>query len=135
MLVPTTPVPNQGVSEAIYEDDWRLYYVQRRAILRRLAQSAFATAIVVLTLAVIPTSIQPVHPLAMKFIGALAALCVLATAFQWFRFNWVLGGWRCPRCRKPFFHSTFVRNPFGNRCRHCSLRRLKESEIAHTSQA
>jgi hypothetical protein len=27
----------------------------------------------------------------------------------------------CPRCRKPFFHTTFVQNPLVRRCLHCGL--------------
>lgn len=45
-LVPTSPMSNQGTPETAYEDDWRLYYAQRRAIMRRLGQYAFGAALV-----------------------------------------------------------------------------------------
>ncbi len=84
----------------------------------------------ILLFAIVPDATQVRHPAIMNVLGAIGALFLLATAFQWFRFMWTLGGWICPRCREPFFHSTFVRNPFGRRCRHCNLRRLTSSEIA-----
>src|ERR1700735_4617863 len=110
--------------EHSYEEDWRLYYAQRRDIIRRLAQCAAGATIVLSLLAMVPDATQASLPPAMNVLGVMAGLLLFATVAQWFRFMWTLGGWICPRCREPFFHSTFVRNPFGRFCRHCNLRRL-----------
>ena len=115
--------------EHSYEEDWRLYYAQRRDIIRRLAQCAAGATIVLSLLAMVPDATQASLPTAMNVLGVMAGLLLFATVAQWFRFMWTLGGWICPRCREPFFHSTFVRNPFGRFCRHCNLRRLASSEI------
>jgi DNA-directed RNA polymerase subunit RPC12/RpoP len=119
--------------DAYYHEDWRLYYAKRRCILRRFGQFAAAAAFIGLLFAVLPESFQVRHLLLMNTTGAVGAFFLLATATQWFMFNWTLGGWTCPRCREPFFHSTLVRNPFGTRCRHCNLRRLKKSEVGPVS--
>ncbi len=58
---------------------------------------------------VVPDIFQSQHVTTIDVVGAVGALFLLATAFQWFRFVWTLGGWTCPRCRESFFHSTFVR--------------------------
>ena len=113
-----------------YNDDWRRYYAQRRTMVLRGAQSASGACLGALIIATVPFSIQGRYPIAFEIIGFVAALSILATVFQWFKFNWVLGGWTCPRCRESFFRSTLVRNPFGRRCRHCNLRRPTSSEIA-----
>ena len=119
--------------DAYYLEDWRLHYAERRCIVRRLGQFAAAAAILCLLLTMLPESFQVRHPLLMNTTGGVGAILILATGIQWFMFNWILGGWTCPRCREPFFHSTFVRNPFGTRCRHCNLRRLKRSEAGPLS--
>jgi hypothetical protein len=119
--------------DAYYNEDWRLYYAERRRIVRRFGQFAAGAATLGLLFAVLPESFQVRHPLLMNTTGAVEAVFLLATAIQWFIFNWTLGGWTCPRCREPFFRSTLVRNPFGTRCRHCNLRRLKRSEVGPVS--
>ena len=30
--------------------------------------------------------------------------------------------WKCPRCRKPFYHKWWYRNDFSTKCLHCGLR-------------
>jgi hypothetical protein len=128
--IPT--VSNQSMlNDSSYEEDWRLYYAQRQNIMRRFAECAAGATISALIFVIVPVSTQERHPITMNVLGAIGAFFLLATAFQWFRFMWTLGGWICPRCREPFFHSTLVRNPFGRHCRHCNLRRLKSSEIVH----
>jgi hypothetical protein len=119
--------------DAYYHEDWRLYYAERRRTLLRFGQFAAGAAILGLLFAVLPESFQVGHPLVMSTTGAVGAFLLLAAAIQWFMFNWKLGGWTCPRCREPFFRSTLVRNPFGTRCRHCNLRRLKGSELGPVS--
>jgi hypothetical protein len=122
-----------GTPERAYEDDWRLYYAERRAIIRRSVQYALGVAIVAVIIATIPADSQVRHPLTADAIGLIGALCLLATVFQWFRFNYVLGGWTCPRCREPFFRSTLVRNPFSRHCRHCNLLRPKNSKLVQAT--
>ena len=112
-----------------YAEDWRLYYGQRRSIFQALAGCAAGAVVSMSMIAVVPDPFQLQHAATMYVVGAAGALFLLATAFQWFRFVWTLGGWTCPRCRESFFHSTFVRNPFGRYCRHCHLRRPSRSEV------
>jgi hypothetical protein len=112
-----------------YEEDWRLYYAQRRSIFKALAACAVGAAVSASIIAVVPNTTQSKHATTVYVVGAVGALFLLATAFQWFRFVWVLGGWTCPRCRETFFRSTIVRNPFGRHCRHCNLRRPSRSEV------
>jgi hypothetical protein len=120
---------NQIRADEFYKEDWRSYYAERQSIIRRLGKYAAGAFIPALLIAVLPGSFQVQHHVLMNAIGAVGMILLLATALQWFIFNWTLGGWTCPRCREPFFHSTFVRNPFGTRCRHCHLPRLKKSEL------
>ena len=115
--------------KASYAEDWRLYYAQRRNIFQALACCAAGGTVSMSIIAVAPDSFQLQHVATMYVVGAVGALFLLATAFQWFRFVWTLGGWTCPRCRESFFHSTFARNPFGRYCRHCHLRRPSHSEV------
>jgi DNA-directed RNA polymerase subunit RPC12/RpoP len=116
-----------------YRDQWRLYYAERQRVMRRLVRFATGAVILILLFAILPSTIQLHHVLLMNTLGGVGALLLLATGTQWFIFNWSLGGWTCPRCGEPFFRSTFVRNPFGMRCRHCNLKRLKKSEAAAIS--
>jgi hypothetical protein len=128
--VPIRIEPDDATSnDSSYEEDWRLYYAQRRNIFKALAGCAAGAAISASIIAVVPDTFQLKHAATMYVVGGVGALFLLATAFQWFRFDWTLGGWTCPRCRDSFFRSSFVRNPFGRHCRRCSLRRPSRSEV------
>src|SRR4051812_10347982 len=100
-------------NEFEFADDWRAYYRQRRTILRRLIQFASIAAILIALADSLPEPWAKQHGFAMDAIGGLGALGCIAAVIQWFRLNWVLGGWICPRCREMFFRSSSVRNPFG----------------------
>ena len=39
-----------------------------------------------------------------------------------------LANWKCPRCRQPFFRSSFVRSLFGGKCSHCDLPKWSVTE-------
>ena len=128
-------MPIKTISEATsedfsYKEDWRLYYDERRKIIRLLLQFAVAAAIVLALFGMVSDATQVSHPTTMNVLGIIGALLLLGAVSQWFRFMWKLGGWICPRCREPFFISTFVRNPFGRFCRHCNLRKLASVEIS-----
>jgi hypothetical protein len=128
--VPIRTLLNDATSDdSSYEEDWRLYYSQRRSIFQALAGCAVGAAVSMSIFAVVPDKLQSKHAATMYVVGAVGALFLLATAFQWFRFSWTLGGWTCPRCLESFFCSTFVRNPFGRYCRHCNLRRPSRTEV------
>ena len=131
LFVPIKTMMNDATTDDhSYEEDWRLYYAKRQNIIRRLAQCAAGATIVLLFFVIVPDATQVSHSATMIALGVIGALLLLATAAQWFRFMWTIGGWICPRCREPFFCSTSVRNPFGRFCRHCNLRRLASSEIS-----
>jgi hypothetical protein len=120
---------NQTRADESYKEDWRSYYAERQSIIRRLGKYAAGAFIPALLIAVLPGSLQVQHPLLMNAIGAVGMILLLATAFQWFMFNWTLGGWTCPRCREPFFHSTFVRNPFWHKLSSLSSSKIEEVRV------
>ena len=97
--------------------------------MRRLVQFASVAAILIAIASSLPESWTRQHGFVMDVIDGLGALACIAAVIHWFRLIWVLGGWICPRCNEMFFRSSLVNNPFGTRCRHCRLRRLKEAEI------
>jgi DNA-directed RNA polymerase subunit RPC12/RpoP len=120
-------------NEDYYRDQWRAYYAERQQRLGRLARLVGVAGVLALFFALISESFQERHPLFTTFMAVLGGLLWLAIAIQWFMLNWEMGSWICPRCGDRFFTSTFVRNPFGMRCRHCNLRRLKKSEVQDIS--
>lgn len=111
-----------------YRAEWGLYYAERRRRVVRLEIFVAVTFAVILFVTLISRSFHEQHPLFMNVVAVLGAILMLIIFVQWIMFNWVIGGWMCPRCREPFFRSTLVNNPFGMHCRHCKLRRLKKSE-------
>jgi hypothetical protein len=72
----------------------------------------------------------PVVP--VRLVIAQWKLSIIGFASQWFVLVWTINQWECPRWGKTFFQSTFVRNPFGDFCRHCALRRPTQSELTTT---
>jgi small-conductance mechanosensitive channel len=112
-------------SDEYYREQWHLYYSERRRILSRMFWIACGLAAVFLILFEFIDKFQFLtYFLVVPFI-----ILILALPVQWAIFVWNIQGWDCPRCRELFFISTFVRNPFGHRCRHCGLARPEESEI------
>jgi hypothetical protein len=133
--VPIRIEPDEATpNDSSYEEDWRLYYARRRNIFQALTGCAAGAAVSASIIAVVPDTFQLKHSSMMYIVGAVGALFLLATALQWFRFVWVLGGWTCPRCRETFFRSTFVHNPFGRHCRNCNLHRPSSSVVVPTPQ-
>jgi len=108
-----------------YHGPWRFYYAERRRILTRLALLAGGFVLLFLLFAVEVDK----HPSLGSTLAVPLIILILLLPAQWFVFMWKIGGWRCPRCGKRFFISTFVNNPLGRRCRHCGLPRLKKSDI------
>jgi hypothetical protein len=113
-----------------YREQWSAFYAMRRRYLVRLLRLACGAGVFALLIALVTDSFQLRHLVLMNVVAALGAIVLLAAGFQWFALNWAIGSWPCPRCGEDFFASTFVRNPFGMRCRHCKLLRLKKSEVA-----
>ena len=120
----------QQSDETDYREQWRFYYAERRRRLRRIALLFAVTGITALLFGLVPDSFVSRQRLLSDAIAAVAGLLWITIVVQYFVFIWTMGSWECPRCGEAFFASTFVRNPFGSRCRHCRLRRLKESEAA-----
>jgi hypothetical protein len=116
-----------------YREQWRAYYAERSRRIGRLALLLGVTGFLALLFGLVPESFQEQHVSFTNFIAALGGLLWLVIVVQWFMLNWEMGTWSCPRCGENFFASTFVRNPFGTRCRHCKLRRLRKSEITTPS--
>ena len=112
-----------------YSEQWRLYYEERGRRMFHLKVLFGATGILAVLFALVPSSFQTQHPVFANSVAILGGVLWLTIGFKWFALNWTMGSWDCPRCGEPFFASTFVRNPFGMRCRHCKLRRLKRSEL------
>jgi DNA-directed RNA polymerase subunit RPC12/RpoP len=119
--------PNR--SPAYYREQWRLYYEERNRRVARLGVLLGITGALALLFALVPNSFQIQHPVFANTIAVIGGVLWLTIGFKWFALNWTMGSWDCPRCGEPFFASTFVRNPFGTRCRHCKLRRLRKSEL------
>ena len=117
-------------SDEIYREDWHAYYAERHRGVARLGLLLAGTAILALMFGLVPNSFGETHHLFSLLIAILGGCLWLAIGVSWFSLIWEMSSWECPRCGQPFFHSTFVRNPFGRHCRHCGLRRMKKSEIA-----
>jgi hypothetical protein len=116
----------QRGDDEYYQEQWHLYYAERRRLLTRMFWIASVLAPVFLLQSVINN-----HQLLAAILAVPVVILMFALAAQWFMYGWKIGGWSCPRCGEPFFISTFVRNPLGRSCRHCGLVRPNESEIDH----
>ena len=120
---------NPWKDDAYYREQWRTYYQERNRRVVRLGYSISAIGCSVLLSALIPQRLQEHHPVLSLIVRIAIVLAWLFIVIQWFALNWQMGSWNCPRCSEPFFVSSFVRNPFGRKCRHCGLRRSKQSEL------
>ena len=112
-----------------YREQWRAYYAVRRRLLARMFWLAGGLGAIALLFMAIPGPVVEQHPLLADMVTVPIVILLLALPALWFIFVWKTGGWICPQCGEPFFISTFVRNPFGRKCRHCKLPRPKESDI------
>lgn len=119
-------------SPEYYQEQWRLYYEERARKVASLGLLLGITFCLALLFALIPESFKAQHPAFSNSAAALGGVLWLAIGIKWFALNWTMGSWDCPRCGEAFFASTFVRNPFGTRCRHCKLRKLKKTEVVYS---
>jgi hypothetical protein len=119
--------------EEYYREQWRSYYAERKRRVARLGLLVAGTCTLALLFAFVPEAFLEHRPMVSNIAAVIGGLLWLAIVIHWFTLNWTMGAWTCPRCGEPFFTSTFVRNPFGNRCRHCNLQRLKKSELREES--
>jgi hypothetical protein len=124
---------NPWKDDSYYREQWLAYYEERNHRIIRLGYSLSGIACAGLLFALIPQRIQEHHPIFSVTVGIASLVAWLLIVIQWFMLNWQMGNWNCPRCAEPFFISSFVRNPFGRKCRHCGLRRLKQSEVKRRS--
>ena len=113
--------------DTYYRDEWAFYYAERRRVLTRLISLAGALGVCVLL--ILGTQVDKYPRIAQVLLLLPFGLLLILLPLQWFKFVWEFRTWPCPRCRDRFFTSTFVNNPFGRRCRHCGLLRLKKSEV------
>ena len=114
-------------SDEYYRDQWSSYYAERRRLLARMFWLALGLSVGFLLFIAVGGRHRP-----LAFILAVPlTILLIALPAQWFVFVWRMRTWTCPRCGEYFFTSNLVNNPFGRRCRHCELVRLKESEIKH----
>ena len=114
-------------SDDYYREEWHFYYAERRRLLIRLLWMAAGLGICLLLL--FSSQVDKYPRFAQVLLTLPFGLLLIALPIQWFKFVWELRTWPCPRCAERFFTSAFVNNPFGRRCRHCGLLRLKPSEL------
>ncbi len=63
--------------------------------------------------------------------GFVLALGILGTwILLWMRALW----WKCPRCNKPFFANSMIRNPFARKCLHCKLPKWAVTESRQSGE-
>jgi hypothetical protein len=115
--------------DAYYREQWLSYYADRHRGVVRLLLAATGFGAFVLLLALVPEPFLLKHHWTSKIAAVVGGCLWLAYAVYLFSLNWKMVSWACPRCGEPFFVSTFVRNPFSTRCRHCKLRRPKRAEL------
>jgi hypothetical protein len=114
-------------SDDYYREQWGSYYAERGRLVKRIASIAAGLGIFFLLFIAVGDG----HPGARFVLVAPGVILLLAFSAHWFLFVYKVAGWTCPKCGELFFISAFVRNPFGQRCRHCGLIRPRESEIDH----
>jgi len=126
---------NPWKDQDYYREQWRAYYIERARRLTHVGISLGGIGALGLLFALFPESFLQRHSLFAGVVAVIGGLLWLTLIAQWIMFNWKMSSWTCPRCGEPFFTSAFVRNPFGRRCRHCKLLRLKRSDIGATPSA
>ncbi len=114
---------------AWYRDQWQQYYAERDRRLARLGLLLAGIGMFAVVLALVPETLKMHYPTIVSACAVTGGGLWLTLLVQWAKLNWTLGSWDCPRCGEPFFVGSFVRNPFGSRCRHCSLQRLKKADL------
>jgi hypothetical protein len=121
-----------GRDDKYYREQWTFYYAERRRLLTRVIWMAGGLGIGLLLL--FATHVDKYPRIAQVLLALPIGLLLIVLPLQWFIFVWEFRTWPCPRCADRFFTSTFVNNPFGRRCRHCGLLRLKHSKIKNLSR-
>ncbi|ADW69692.1 hypothetical protein AciX9_2668 [Granulicella tundricola MP5ACTX9] len=112
--------------ELWYQNQWRAFYRERMRKLSRLGVIFGTIGIGALLFGVIPSTSLEHHPFLSDSAALLGGLLWLTLLIQWFRMNWQMTSWDCPRCNELYFK----RNPFRHRCAHCKLRRPRQREVS-----
>jgi hypothetical protein len=103
------PAPNETEKDDRYFTEWQTYRGRRKIFWLVFLVPIPALACIGAPLAQITGSALPIYSIFM-----LSSVAIAIVSF--YTMNW-----KCPRCRKPYFHKWFYGNSFATRCVHCKL--------------